>query len=87
MLIYCGGNPAFCSPSGSTSCSSPSSIQTIGTNNGSNGQYSYPGPFAHYRKNGKQQYLFRASEFKLLVLLVEKLLKLRGKLFQKWSNK
>ena len=57
-----GGNPAMCSPSGSTSCSSQSSYQTVGNNNGINGQFTYPAPFGHYYKNAKQQYLFKASE-------------------------
>ena len=57
-----GGNPAMCSPSGSTSCSSQSSYQTVGNNNGTNGQFTYPAPFGHYYKNAKQQYLFKASE-------------------------
>ena len=57
-----GGNPALCSPSGSTSCSSQSSTQTVGNNNGTNGQFTYPAPFGHYYKNAKQQYLFKASE-------------------------
>ena len=57
-----GGNPAICSPSGSTSCSSQSTYQTVGTNNGVNTQYSFPAPFYQYHKNAKQQYLFKASE-------------------------
>ena len=57
-----GGNPAMCSPSGSTSCSSQSSFQTVGNVNGNNGQYAFPAPFGHYYKNAKQQYLYKASE-------------------------
>ena len=40
---------------------SSSSFLTIGTNNGTNSQFSFPAPFYHYHKNAKQQYLFRAS--------------------------
>ena len=57
-----GGNPAMCSPSGSTSCSSQSSFQTVGNVNGNNGQYAFPAPCGHYYKNAKQQYLYKASE-------------------------
>ena len=55
-------SPAMCSPSGSTSCSSQSSFQTVGNVNGNNGQYAFPAPFGHYYKNAKQQYLYKASE-------------------------
>ena len=57
-----GNNPAICSPSGSTSCTSLSSNQIIGSTTGSNTNISYPAPFGNYFKNVKQQYLYRANE-------------------------
>ena len=57
-----GNNPAICSPSGSTSCTSLSSNQIIGSTTGSNTNISYPAPFGNYFKNVKQQYLYKANE-------------------------
>ena len=57
-----GGVPAFCGPSGATSCNAPSSSQTVGTNMGSNTGTQYPSPFGNYYKSVKEQYLFRAAE-------------------------
>jgi len=57
-----GNNPSICSPSGSTTCTSLSSNQTIGSSTGSNTNISYPAPFGNYFKNVKQQYLYRANE-------------------------
>ena len=58
-----GNNPSICSPSGSTSCTSTSSNQTIGSITGNNTNISYPAPFGNYFKNVRQQYLYRANEF------------------------
>ena len=57
-----GGNPAFCSPSGSTSCSSQSSFQTIGTNNGSNGQFHTLDPLHIIVRTENNNIYLRASE-------------------------
>ena len=57
-----GGVPAFCGPSGATSCNAPSSFQTVGINMASNGGSQYPSPFGNYYKSVKEQYLFRAAE-------------------------
>lgn len=57
-----GGVPAFCGPSGATTCNAPTSSQSIGTDMGSNSGTQYPSPFGFYYESVKEQYLFRAAE-------------------------
>ncbi len=57
-----GGIPALCGVSPNNTCSSPSTLSTIGAQTGQNTTTTWPAPYGNWYRNAKHQFLFTAAE-------------------------
>ena len=61
-----GGIPTVCGASALTTCSGPSTPNTVGTVTGANTSTSWPAPYGNWYRNAKHQFLYTATELNAL---------------------